>query len=279
MAATALKAGTAAAGTPVIRKHHILVRISHWLNIPILLYLGLSGMSIYWAAPVYKHAPDALGNDDYLGDLGTWVVRHIPAVSHGYVVPSTSDQTVTHPAANWFYDHFSLGTGDLATALNLHWFFAYLFMANGLLYITGLLIGGGYRALLPRRTDIADAFSMIRFYLGVIPARLARKPWPHPPVYSKYNALQRSAYFSMPIAGTLAVASGWALHKAGMLGWLQTLFGGYDTARVWHFWLMWFFAAFVIPHVILVIADGWDTFRSMVVGWSRRVRDIQHEDA
>jgi len=29
---------------------------------------------------------------------------------------------------------------------------------------------------------------------------------------------------------------------------------------------------FVIPHVVLVIADGWDTCRSMIVGWSTRIR-------
>jgi hypothetical protein len=25
-----------------------------------------------------------------------------------------------------------------------------------------------------------------------------------------------------------------------------------------------------VPHVILVFADGWDTLRSMIVGWSMR---------
>jgi len=109
---------------------------------------------------------------------------------------------------------------------------------------------------------------MIRFYLGLIPAKLAKKPWPHPAVKGKYNALQRSAYFSMPIFGLLAVASGWAIHKPQQLGWLQGLFGGYDWARWWHFWIMWVFASFVIPHVALVFADGWDTFRSMVTGWT-----------
>jgi hypothetical protein len=28
---------------------------------------------------------------------------------------------------------------------------------------------------------------------------------------------------------------------------------------------------FVLPHVILVLADGWDTLRSMIVGWSARL--------
>jgi hypothetical protein len=34
-------------GVLVVRKHHFLVRWSHWLNVPILLGLILSGISIY----------------------------------------------------------------------------------------------------------------------------------------------------------------------------------------------------------------------------------------
>jgi len=46
-----------------------------------------------------------------------------------------------------------------------------------------------------------------------------------------------------------------------------------DTAsRSCHFWLMWLFILFVVPHVILVLADSWDTLRSMIVGWSTRVK-------
>jgi hypothetical protein len=35
-------------GVLVVRKHHFLVRCSHWLNVPILLGLILSGISIYY---------------------------------------------------------------------------------------------------------------------------------------------------------------------------------------------------------------------------------------
>jgi len=38
-------------------RHHILVRISHWLTIPLLLGLILSGLSIYWASPVINIIP------------------------------------------------------------------------------------------------------------------------------------------------------------------------------------------------------------------------------
>jgi thiosulfate reductase cytochrome b subunit len=243
---------------PVIPKHHLLVRVAHWLNIPILLGLILSGLAIYWASPVYHHATPDDPSRDYLADIGAWIVRHVPG-QRGYAQPD-----------DWFYNHLSLGTGVLANALQWHWLFAYLFMANGVLYLIGLAAGGGYKALLPRRSDPAGIFAMVRYYLGLLPAKIRRKPWPHPVFRSKYNALQRTAYLSMPVAGLLSVLTGWAIHKPAQLGWLAALFGGYDTARVWHFWLMWVFVAFVIPHVVLVVADGWDTMRSMVVGWSAK---------
>lgn len=248
----------------VVRKHHWLVRITHWLNIPFLLGLIVSGLAIYDISPVYHHAPGPNGNTDYFVNIGRWAVRHLPG-AHGTADPD-----------DWVYNHFSLGPGLLASALRWHWFFAYLFMLNGLLYVIGLGLGGGYRSLLPRRTDFAGAIQMQRYYLGLPFAKLRRRPWPHPEIRGKYNALQKLAYFSMPVFGLLSVATGWAIHKPAQLGWLAALFGGYHWARIWHFWLLWIFVAFVVPHVILVIADGWDTFRSMIVGWSDRVPGRDH---
>jgi thiosulfate reductase cytochrome b subunit len=242
----------------VVVKHHALVRLAHWANVPLLLGLIVSGLSIYWASPVHEHAPNpATGSTDYFADFGVWISHRVPG-------------TVADPAA-WVYDRFGLGTFHLPQALRLHWLFAYPFMAVGLLYAVGLALGGGYKALLPRRSDPADALAMLHYYLGVLPAKLARRPWPHPPVTSKYNALQRIAYLAMPLLGAIAVASGWAMHKPVQFKWLERLFVNYEGARLIHFWTMVAFAAFVIPHVTLVVADGWDTFRSMVTGWSLRV--------
>jgi thiosulfate reductase cytochrome b subunit len=151
-------------------------------------------------------------------------------------------------------------------------------MANGLVYLVGLAVGGGWRALVPRPRDAAGALAMVRYYLGLVPAKLLRRPWPHPPVREKYNALQKLGYLAMPIAGALAIATGWAIHKPAQLGRLERLFGGYDRARLWHFLLLLVFVGFVIPHVVLVVADGWDTFRSMVVGWSARLRKEGDDD-
>jgi thiosulfate reductase cytochrome b subunit len=236
------------------------VRWSHWLNVPILLGLILSGISIYWSSPIYQHRPDPVtGNFDVAADIGIWMCAHVPWLHH-YSSPP-----------DWIYNHISLGPGMLALALRLHWLCAYAFMLNGAVYVAGLIAGGGWRGLLPRQTDALDAFRMVRYYIGLPLALLAHRQWPHPSFNTKYNALQRAAYFSVPLAGCLSVATGWAIHKPMQFHLLAAIFGGFDTARVWHFWLMWVFILFVVPHVILVFADGWDTFRGMIVGWSARV--------
>jgi len=244
----------------VARRHHLLVRWSHWLNVPILLGLILSGISIYWASPIYQHKPDPItGNFDLAADIGIWICAHVPGL-HRYSSPP-----------DWVYNHLSLGPGMLAAALGLHWLCAYGFMLNGAAYIAGLIAGGGWRGLLPRRTDLFDALRMFRYYIGFPLARLARRQWPHPSSNTKYNALQRAAYVTIPIAGFLSVTTGWAIHKPMQFHSLASIFGGFDATRVWHFWLMWVFTLFVVPHVILVFADGWDTLRGMITGWSARV--------
>lgn len=247
----------------VVPKHHGLVRLTHWVNVPLLLGLIASGLSIYWAAPVFVHRMADGRAGDYVAELGSSIAR---TLGDGGARPYT-----------WIYDHFGLGTRQLAPALRIHWALAYLFMLNGLLYLVGLLAGGGWRALLPRRSDPAEALAMLRYYLGVVPMALRRRPWPHPPVRSKYNALQRSAYLAMPVFGALVVLSGWAMHKPVQLGALERLFVNYDGARIVHFVSMCVLGAFIVPHVVMVIVDGWDTFRAMVVGWSTRVKDGAHD--
>jgi len=243
--------------TLVVCRHHLLVRISHWLTIPLLLGLILSGISIYWASPVYQHNPDPQsGTFDYFADAGIWICAHIRWL-HQYANP-----------ADWVYNHISLGPYMLAFALRFHWLCAYLLMLNGLVYLAGLILGGGWRSLLPR--DARGVLQMARYYLGLPYAILARRRQRNRGFRTKYNPLQRLAYFSVAAAGFLAVATGWAIHKPAQLSWLAAIFGGFDKARVWHFWLMWFFVVFVIPHVVLVIAAGWDTLRSMITGWSTK---------
>jgi thiosulfate reductase cytochrome b subunit len=262
MSATALPAARRAPGAMVrvTLQHHVLVRVSHWINVPLLLGMIASGLAIHWASPVLRHPYDAgNGTTDVLGDVSVWIARLLGA--------RDGDPRL------WIYDHLSLGTQQLAVALRVHWALAYLFMANGALWIAGLAASGAWRALLPRPSDAGDALRMMRFYAGALPMAVLRRPWPHPRVTDKYNALQRGAYATVAAVGALEVLSGWAMHKPVQLAWLERLFVDYDGARVVHFAGMVVLGLFVVPHVLLAAADGWDTCRSMVVGWSARVKE------
>jgi thiosulfate reductase cytochrome b subunit len=177
----------------IITKHHLLVRIAHWTNIPTSLGLVLSGLSIYWASPVIK-IPTKDGNKDIFEIIGAIAIKYLPGQ--------------TDSARNWFYNHFALGSGNLAFALNIHWFCAYLLMTVAAVYLIGTIWSGSYRALLPRPTDIADGFKMIIYYLKVLPAWAFKVQNPHPIVTTKYNALQRAAYFSVSIGTILSILTG-----------------------------------------------------------------------
>lgn len=261
-AARAARLTRAAEPVRVASKHQVLVRASHWAHVPLLVGLIVTGLAIYWAAPVFHHAP-APGNarGDYLVDAS----RAIAGLF------ATGGDT-----RYWLYERVSLGPAQLASALRLHWLLAYLYMLCGALYVVGLARGGGWRALLPRASDPAEALAMIRYYAGLLPAALGRKSWPHPSIPGKYNALQRGAYFTMPLLGALVVASGWAMHHPATLGWLERLFVSYNGARIVHFSCMVVLGSFMVPHVILVAADGWDTVRSMITGWSTRLKGVPH---
>src|SRR6478672_3161132 len=159
----------------LVRTHHLLVRVSHWLNVLLLAGLIVSGISIYWASPIYQHRPDPqTGNSDYFADAGVWLCANVPGL-HSYASPP-----------DWLYNHFSLGPYMLAPALRIHWCCAYLFMLNGLVYLAGLSLGGEGRSLLPRAGDARGSLTMAKYYLATPFAILARRRRPHPRFETKY---------------------------------------------------------------------------------------------
>src|SRR3954471_19133969 len=128
-----------------------------------------------------------------------------------------------------------------------HWHFAmmWLLVANGLLYLGFLFLHGEWRDITPRRGDARDALEMIKFYLYV------RRDHPH---QGKHNALQKGAYFSLPVLGALAVLTGLAIWKPVQLALLTGLFGGYVWARYWHFLVMLALVVTALGHVFMVFA-------------------------
>jgi thiosulfate reductase cytochrome b subunit len=141
-----------------------------------------------------------------------------------------------------------------------HWHFAvmWILVVNALVYLGFIYLHGEWRELAPHRGDVHRAWEMIEFYAFRL------KKHPH---QGKHNALQKAAYFAMPIVAAIIVLSGIALWKPVQLHWLTVLFGGYVWARYTHFVAMVLLVLLVLGHVFMVFAVDPYSLRSMVTGW------------
>ena len=80
-----------------------------------------------------------------------------------------------------------------------------------------------------------------------------------------YNMAQRAAYLAIILALIVIVASGLAIWKPVQLHVLAGLMGGYEGARLVHFYAMATMVFIVAVHVIMVILVP-RTFPSMITG-------------
>jgi len=89
----------------------------------------------------------------------------------------------------------------------------------------------------------------------------------------KYNGAQKIAYTTIILMGLGSLLTGLAIYKPTQAHYLTSLFGGYEMARWFHFWLTIGFSAFFLLHVGQVIKTGWNNFRGMVSGYEIRPAD------
>jgi Ni/Fe-hydrogenase b-type cytochrome subunit len=147
--------------------------------------------------------------------------------------------------------------GWLAGARNWHFAMMWVLVITGLVYLAFIYLHGEWRDLTPRRGTLHDSWEMARFYL------FARRDHPR---QGKYNALQRTAYFALPIVAALQVATGIAIWKPVELSWLTAIFGGYVWARYWHFLITALLVLLILAHVFMVIATDPYSIGSMITG-------------
>lgn len=147
--------------------------------------------------------------------------------------------------------------GWLAGARNWHFAMMWVLVINACVYLGFIYLHGEWRDLVPRRGDIRDTWEMVKFYA------FSRKDHPR---QGKHNALQRGAYFAMPIVGFVAVLSGLAIWKPVQLAWLPNLLGGYVWARYWHFLATVALVVLSIGHIFMVFAVDPYSLRSMITG-------------
>ena len=207
-----------------MKRHHPVVRITHWVNAIALTIMIGSGLRIFNAYPAFARRGET---------FCCYPFEHQP-------IPA----------------NLTFG-GWLAGARNWHFAMMWVLGINGLVYLAFIYLHGEWRDLVPRRGIARDAWEMVRFYLTV------RKDHPR---QGKHNALQRLAYFAMPLVGVMAVVTGISIWKPVQLAWLTNLLGGYVWARYWHFWAMLLLVALTVGHVFMVFTVDPYSIPAMITG-------------
>jgi Ni/Fe-hydrogenase b-type cytochrome subunit len=206
------------------KRHHWIVRVTHWVNVVAVIIMVGSGLQIFNAYPAFARKGELFCCYPWEGQ----------------------------PVPGWL----TFG-GWLAGGRNWHFAMMWVLVVNGLIYLAFVYLHGEWRDLVPRKGDIRDSWQMVKFYT------FRRKDHPH---QGKHNALQKTAYFLMPITGLLLVLTGLAIWKPVQLSWLTSLFGGYVWARYWHFVSMVALVVLSVVHVFMIFAVDPYSLKSMITG-------------
>jgi thiosulfate reductase cytochrome b subunit len=132
--------------------------------------------------------------------------------------------------------------GWLGGALQWHFAAMWLLVANFIVYLVmNVATGRLQKRMFPLsiKSIFADAFAALRGKLG------------HADL-THYNAVQKFAYLAVIVDIVVLILSGLVVWKSVQFPHLRTLLGGYDNARVVHFFGMSFLVAFFVVHVVMV---------------------------
>ena len=255
------------------KRHSLLVRLLHWINVVTLTILLMSGLMIFnahpaldWGKQSYSgkqpvfsiearsgHDGQPIGIITVFGyELNTTGLLGVSADSHGQPSESAFPSWLTIPS------YYSLSEARL-----WHFFFAWLLVVNGVLYVLhGLRSRHLKRDLWPTSKDWRSMGQSIIDHI--------RFRHPHGDDAKHYNVLQKLAYLTVTfILLPLIILAGWAMSpwlNSLAPGWVDLL-GGRQAARTIHFVVAWLLVAFVAIHVFEVIVSGlWNHLRSMITG-------------
>ena len=139
--------------------------------------------------------------------------------------------------------------------LQWHFFGMWIFVLNGIAYLTYGIVTGRFRQKLfpiTLRELFATVGDALRFRLG------------HDDL-TVYNAVQKILYLGVITVGILIVITGLCLWKPVQFSELAGLFGSFQVIRVIHFLCMAAIAAFILVHVSLALLVP-QSLVAMVVG-------------
>jgi thiosulfate reductase cytochrome b subunit len=145
--------------------------------------------------------------------------------------------------------------GWLAGGILWHLAGMWLLVVNGLLYLTlGFATGRFRRKLLPIHPR-----EVARDLAAAATGRLSHDD------LTRYNAVQKLLYAGILMTGVVIVLSGLAIWKPVQLWELTFIFGGYEGARLVHFFAMAAIVLFLVLHVVMALLVP-KSLRAMING-------------
>ena len=253
-------------------RHSLPVRLMHWVNVLSLTVLLMSGLTIFnahpsldWGKSSYTGKPSALviSSRELPGGrlMGVTQVAGHEFDTTGVLGVSTAagqQRSMAFPSWMTIPSQYSLAEGRL-----WHFFFAWLLVLNGVVYVGHALASRHLqRDLWPNGPDWRGMGKSIVDHI--------RFRHPQGEDAKRYNVLQKLAYLVVifVLLPTIILA-GWAMSPwldSLLPGWVD-VFGGRQSARTVHFIVAWLLVAFVAIHVFEVIVSGlWNHLRSMITG-------------
>ena len=218
----------------IIFRHTAVTRVTHWINVVCLTALLMSGFQIFNAHPAL-----------YWGQKGA------DADPHWFTIPGGFPHWATIPSHQ-----------DLAAGRLWHFFFAWLFLLNGVVYLGhGFLSGHFRRHFLPTLHQLRG--------LGRTAWDHLRLRFPKGEESKEYNVLQKFSYIGIVILLPLMLLTGLTMSPGvdTAVPALLDVFGGRQSARSLHFIFAWGIVAFVAIHLIAILAAGpINEIRSMITG-------------
>ena len=270
---------TAPAPAAVVRparrvyRHRLPVRVMHWINVVCMTVLLMSGLNIFNAHPELYWGHESTFAKPWI----SFGARNTPNGPVGYTrIGSTEFDTTGvlglsatgadhRPTARAFPSWATVpGPQWLAMARHWHFFFAWLFVVNGIAYLLYTLISRHLtKDLIPTRDELKNIGRSIVDHIK----------FKHPTgdAATRYNVLQSLTYLIvifvlLPLIVVCGLAMSPTLNTV-FTGWVDFL-GGRQSARTLHFLAAFGLLFFVVVHVAEVfIAGVWNEMRSMVTGW------------
>jgi thiosulfate reductase cytochrome b subunit len=252
-----------------IYRHRLPVRVMHWINVLCLTVLLGSGLTIFNAHPALYWGKDSTFADPWVS-IGTSQGKGVTNIAgHTFATDGVLGASRVGADANKTQRAFPSwatipGPQWLAMGRHWHFFFAWLFVVNGICYVLYALFSGHLRRdLLPTRAEIRHIGRSIKDHL--------RFHHPTGDEAKRYNVLQNLAYLVLIfVLLPLIVIAGMAMSPrldTVFTGWIELL-GGRQSARTLHFLAAAGLLLFVLVHVFEVLISGaWNQIRSMVTGW------------